>query len=52
MTCGLIRLILEEPRPPGQEDVSVVYDLPKDQVNYYLARLKAKGWTNITIIEL
>ena len=50
--CGLIRLILEEPRPPGWEGEPLVYDLPRDQVHYFIARLKSRGWTNITISEL
>lgn len=52
MSCGLIRLILEEPRPPNWDGEPVVFDLPEDQVSYYIARLKSRGWTNITITKL
>lgn len=54
MTCGLTRLILEDPGPPGEGGEAVVYDVPKSEVPYFIAQLKTRGWElwQITIIDL
>lgn len=50
MTCGLVRLICEEPLnpPPGQEGQSVVVDVLPEQVAAEVARLKTEGWQLIS----
>jgi hypothetical protein len=46
MTCGLIRLICEEPLspPPGQEGRPLVVDIAPEQVAAEVARLQGEGW--------
>jgi len=46
MTCGLIRLICEEPlsSPPGQEGRPLVVDIAPEQVAAEVARLQGEGW--------
>jgi len=50
MTCGLVRLICEEPTapPPGQEGGSLVVDVLPEQVAAEVARLQAEGWQTIS----
>jgi hypothetical protein len=46
MTCGLIRLICEEPTapPPGQDGRPLVVDVAPAEVAAEVARLQAEGW--------
>lgn len=50
MSCGLVRLICEEPLnpPPGQEGHTVVIDVSPDEVVATVQRLKAEGWQLIS----
>lgn len=50
MTCGLIRLICEEPTapPPGQDGRPLVFDVPPERVAAEVSRLQAEGWQLIT----
>jgi hypothetical protein len=51
MTCGLVRLICEEPTalPPGQEGSrSLVVDVLPEQVAAEVARLQSEGWQTIS----
>jgi hypothetical protein len=46
MSCGLIRLICEEPSAPpaGQDGKPLVVDVEPHQVVAEVARLQAEGW--------
>ena len=46
MTCGLIRLICEEPLapPPGSDGRPLVVDVRPEAVAAEVARLQAEGW--------
>ena len=46
MTCGLIRLICEEPTAPpsGQEGQPLVVDVAPAEVAAEAARLQGEGW--------
>lgn len=50
MTCGLVRLICEEPLSPpqGQDGRPLVVDVLPEQVAAEVARLKAEGWQLIS----
>lgn len=46
MSCGLIRLICEEPTAPpaGQDGKPLVVDVEPHQVASEVARLQGEGW--------
>lgn len=50
MSCGLIRLICEEPLfpPEGGEGQPLVVDVEPERVAAEVARLQAEGWRLIT----
>lgn len=50
MTCGLIRLICEEPidPPPGHDGRPLVVDVTPEQLSAELTRLQAEGWQLIS----
>jgi hypothetical protein len=50
MTCGLVRLICEEPTtpPPGQDGCSLVVDVPPEAVVAEVARPQSEGWQTIS----
>lgn len=54
MSCGLVRLICEEPLipPPDQAGKPLVLDLPAEEVAAEVARLKAEGWHFISQWQL
>lgn len=54
MTCGLVRLICEEPLdpPPGQAGNPIVIDVTKEIVAETIERLKANGWNFISVWPL
>ena len=50
MSCGIVRLICEEPLnpPPGQEGKPVVVEVLPQHVSTELARLRRDGWQHIS----
>ncbi|MBU6251207.1 MAG: hypothetical protein KGO47_08590 [Cyanobacteria bacterium REEB417] len=50
MTCGLVRLICEEPTvpPPGQDGRPLVLDVRPEDVAAEVARLQDEGWQTIS----
>ena len=50
MTCGLVRLICEEPMelPEGQESAQKVIDVAQHEVAATVARLQNEGWQYIS----
>lgn len=50
MSCGIVRLICEEPLtpPPGQEGKPVVVEVLPQHVLTELARLRRDGWQHIS----
>lgn len=54
MSCGLVRLICEEPLqpPPGQEGKPLVIDVVEEEVSATVERLHGEGWQFISLWPL